>query len=60
MEQSRFTIEGQTELGPEQFPLFVDGEAVEPMLIEQFRLPKVRQYYRLGRVRVTIELLNEE
>lgn len=60
MEQSRFVIEGQAELGPDQFPLFVDGEAVGPMLIEHFRPPEVRQYHLLGRVRVTIELLNEE
>lgn len=42
MEQSRFAIKGQTELGPEQFPLFVDGEVVGPVLIEHFRPPKVR------------------
>ncbi|MDQ4063204.1 MAG: hypothetical protein M3122_04760 [Actinomycetota bacterium] len=45
MEQSRFVIEDQAELGSDQFPLFVDGEIVEPMLIERFRPQKVRQYY---------------
>lgn len=53
-------VEGQAELGPYQYPLFVDGEAVEPMRVERFRPPQVDQYCRLGRLRITTELLNEE
>jgi len=60
MERSRFVVEGQAELGLYRYPLFVDGEAVEPMLVERFRPPQVDQYYRLGRLRITTELLNEE
>lgn len=58
--QNRFVVEGRAELGPDQFPLFVDGEAVGPMIVEHFRPPAVDQYYRLGRLRVTVELLDEE
>lgn len=58
--QSKFVVEGRAELGPDQFPLFVEGEAVGPQMVEHFNPPIVRGYYRLGRVRVTIELLNEE
>lgn len=59
MEQSRFVIEVHVELSLNQFPLFVDGEAVEPMIVERFRPPEVSQCYCLGRIRVTIELLDK-
>ena len=60
MEQKRIVVEGQAELGPDQFPLFIDGEAVGYMLVERFQPPEVNEFYRLGRVRVTVELLDEE
>ncbi len=60
MEQKRFVIEGQAALGPDQFPMLIDGEAVGHMLVERFQPPEVDEFYQLGRVRVTVELLDEE
>jgi hypothetical protein len=57
---SRFSVEGQMQIGPsEYFFVFLDGEWLGKQLVEHFALPQERGYTDMGRVRVTIERLEE-
>lgn len=60
MESSAFVSEGKMEIGSkEQFFVFLDGQHLGQMLVEHFRLPGEPGYCDAGRVRVTVERLDE-
>ncbi len=60
MERTEFVAEGQMQIGPSgQFFLFLDGEYLGHLLIKNFGLPEERGYTDLGRVRVTVERLED-
>ncbi len=60
MERRKFVAEGKLEIGPSaQFFVFLDGDYLGQRLIDHYRLPEERGYTDLGRVRVTVELLEE-
>ena len=60
MQQDRFVIEGEVTMGPHRYPIFVDSRVLGPTVIEYFQPQKIGDYHRLGRARITIELLEEE
>ncbi len=60
MERREFVAEGKMEIGPSaQFFVFLDGDYLGQQLINKFRFPEERGYTDLGRVRVTVEQLEE-
>lgn len=60
MKRGEFVAEGKMEIGPtEKFFLFLDGEYLGKRLVDHFRLPEEKGYTDLGRVRVTVERLEE-
>jgi len=60
MEQRKFVIEGHLAIGPQGHPIFVDTEVLALLLIEHFQAPQVGAFYRLGRTRITVEVIDEE
>jgi hypothetical protein len=60
MEQSKYVIEGRLSIGPQGHPIFVDTKVLASLLIEHFQPQQVGAFYRLGRTRITVELLDEE
>ncbi len=61
MECREFVAEGRMEIEPSaQFFVFLDGDYLGQRLIDHYRLPEERGYTDLGRVRVTVELLEED
>ncbi len=47
-------------VGPsEQFFVFLDGEYLGQTLVDHFRLPEEKGYTDLGRVRITVEQLED-
>jgi hypothetical protein len=60
MERSEFVAEGRMEIGPaENYSSFLDGEYLGKLLLRHFGLPEERNYTDPGRVRVTVERLEE-
>ncbi len=60
MERDDFVAEGAMGVGPtEKFFVFLDGEYLGKLLVDHFRLPEEKGYTDLGRVRVTVEWLEE-
>jgi len=60
MERGEFVAEGSMEVGPkEQFFVFLDGEHLGRLLLRHFGLPEQRGDTKLGRVRVTVERLED-
>ena len=60
MEDNEFVAEGRLEIGPkETYFLFLDGEHLGQQLLNHFRLPEEREYTGLGRVRITVEPLED-
>ncbi len=60
MERTEFVAEGQVEIGPStSFFVFLDGEYLGQRLVNYFQLPEERGYTNLGRVRITVEKLEE-
>lgn len=60
MERTEFVAEGQVEIGPStSFFVFLDGEYLGQRLVNYFQLPEERDYTNLGRVRITVEKLEE-
>lgn len=56
----KFVREGLVEVGPKaQFFVFVDGEYLGEMLSEHFGVGAETGYTSLGRLRVTVERLEE-
>jgi len=62
MEQTEeFVVEGRMEIGPaEQYFTFLNGEYLGRLLLKHFKLPEERGYTQLGRVRLSVERLEEE
>lgn len=61
MERSDFLAEGRVEIGPEeQFFIFLAGEYLGRLHVDRFNMPGEPGYRDLGRVRVTVEKLDEE
>jgi hypothetical protein len=59
-QRESYVVEGRLEIGPEELPLvFVEGEELGGLLLRRFPLSPDQGYYRLGRVRVTVERLEE-
>ncbi len=60
MERGDFVVEGDLQIGPkEEFFLFLDGEHLGRLVLGHFGLPAERGYTDVGRVRITIERLQE-
>ena len=60
MERTEFVAEGQMQIGPtEKFFVMLDGEYLGDRLVKHFRLPEEKDYTDLGRVRITVEMLEE-
>jgi len=60
VERDDFVVEGVLGIGPaEKFFVFLDGEYFGKLLVDHFRLPEEKGYKDLGRVRVTVERLEE-
>jgi hypothetical protein len=58
MERREFVAEGQMQLGPtEYYFVFLDGEYLGKRLCDHFRIPEEHGYTEVGRVRVTVEML---
>lgn len=58
MERGEFVAEGQVEIGPrEDYFTFLDGEHLGKLLLKHFGLPAEPGYADLGRMRVTVEML---
>ncbi len=56
-----FVAEGQMQIGPtEKFFVFLDGDYLGQRLVRHFGLPEERDFSDVGRVRVTVERLEEE
>ncbi len=61
MERAKFVTEGKVEVGPtESYFTFLDGEYLGKLLLNHFGLPEERGYTDLGRMRITVERLEEE
>ncbi len=61
MEHNAFVAEGSMEIGPaEQYFTFLDGEHLGRLVLKHFGLPEEHGYTDLGRVRVSVERLEEE
>jgi hypothetical protein len=57
----RFEAEGEMQIGPsERFFVFLDGVYLGEQLVEHFGLAEERGFTYLGRVRVTVERLEED
>ena len=55
-----YVVEGRLEIGPEELPLvFVDGEELGGLLLRRFPNSFDGDYHRIGRVRVSVEWLEE-
>jgi hypothetical protein len=60
MQQVTFVEEGKIEIGPkEEYFIFLDGEHLGKRLVDYFQLPGDFGYCDLGRVRITVEQLEE-
>ena len=60
MERGEVEVGGHMQIGPhETFFIFVDGEYLARLLLQHFGLPEERGYSDLGRVRLTVERLEE-
>jgi hypothetical protein len=60
MERNGFVAEGKMEIGPaEHYFTFLDGEYLGKLLLRHFGVPAERNYTDLGRMRVTVERLEE-
>ncbi len=61
MEHTEFVAEGSLEIGPSaQYFVFLDGEYLGQRVVNHFGLPEERGYTKLGRVRITVERLEED
>ncbi len=60
MERSDFVAEGNMQIGPkENFFTLLDGEYLGQLLLSQFGFSKEPDYTNVGRVRITVERLEE-
>ena len=57
---NKFVAEGKMAVGPSaRYFVFLEGEYLGQRLVDHFGLPEERGYTDLGRVRVTVERLDE-
>ncbi len=54
---SKFVIEGELTLGPYEYPVIVDRKVLGFELLEHFQAERISEHYRIGRARITVELL---
>lgn len=60
MEHGRFVAEGKMQVGPSaEYFLFLDGDYLGKQVADHFGVPAERGYSDLGRVRITVERLEE-
>lgn len=60
MQREDYAAEGTLQVGPaEKYFVFLDGEYLGKSLPEHFKLPTERGYTEVGRVRITVEVLNK-
>jgi hypothetical protein len=60
MEGAKFVAEGRVEIGPtELYFTFLDGEYFGKLLLNHFGLPEEHGYTDLGRMRITVERLDD-
>ena len=60
MERAKFVAEGKLQIGPkEEFFTFLDGEHLGKLPVRYFGLAGESGYCDLGRVRITVERLEE-
>jgi hypothetical protein len=58
MERGEFVAEGPMQLGPtDYYFVFLDGEYLGKRLCDHFGIPEERGYTEVGRVRITVEML---
>ena len=58
MEPNKFVAEGKLEISPKkEFFIFLDGDHLGKSLVDHFDMAGETGYCDLGRVRVTVELL---
>jgi hypothetical protein len=58
MERGEFAAEGHMQLGPTGYYfVFLDGEYLGKRLCDHFGIPEERGYTEVGRVRITVEML---
>ena len=61
MERDVLVAEGKLQIGPSgKFFVFLEGEYLGHLLLEHFGVPEKPGYTDLGRVRITVEPLEEE
>jgi hypothetical protein len=61
MERGKFVAEGHMKIGPyQEFFIFLDDAFLADLVLRHYRLPEERGYTDVGRVRVTIERLEDE
>jgi hypothetical protein len=60
MERGKFVVEGHMRIGPyREYFFFLDGAFLADLVLRHYGLPEERGYTHVGRVRVTIERLDE-
>lgn len=60
MERSAFVAEGKLEVGPSKdYFTFLDGDHIGHLLLQHFGAREVPGYTDLGRVRITVERIEE-
>ena len=60
MERGAFVAEGKMDVGPkEEFFIFLNGDHLGRQMTDHFGLPREKGYTSLGRVRITVERLEE-
>jgi hypothetical protein len=58
MERGEFVAEGHMQLGPtEYYFVFLEGEYLGKRLCDHFGVPEEHGYTEVGRVRITVEML---
>lgn len=57
--REKLELEGEVWLGEDGYPTFVNGDALSGFVFAHFDLPLQESFYRLGRMRVTLEVLDD-
>ncbi len=57
--EEKLVIEGEVVLEEDGYPTFVDGDALGGFILAHFDPPIEGGFYRLGRMRITLQPLGE-
>ena len=57
--REELVLEGEVVLEEDGYPMFVDGDALGGFLLAHFDPPLEGGFYRLGRMRVTLQPLDQ-